>query len=236
VKNLLTVILAALAVLFLGLYLHERGKPARVIEKAVTVERRIEVPKEIIKEVPVEKIVEKEVRVPVEVVKEVPAKIPDNYVRALVISNKIANAQSVSKQEEVLQGVKSVSLDIYLGGKARQLVDEGLLRTKLELSLRRSGITLDPNSPWTISYAIKGMAIKRKDGEETRTLSFTATMDLNETVLIPRSNTWKMVQSGNWSNHHYGVVSYDDASSVLISNAVDTIDGFSNEWLTQNPK
>lgn len=223
-KNSIIAALSLLAVFCLGLYLHEMVKQPQVVEKTVTVERRVEVPKEIIK------------KVPVEVIKEVPAKIPDNYLQALDIFEKLNNPKYVMNDNELLQGVKSINLVISLGDKAHELVDVSILRTKLEFAVRRNGIAIDEKSPWLLKYAIDGLAMKAGSGNETRQLVFSMNLSLFEAVSILGPDGSKVTIVPVWTRGTYGNVTYNDASAYLAEQALHRIDEFSNAWLTQNSR
>jgi hypothetical protein len=219
-KNSIIAVLAILAVFFLGLYLHGVGKPPQVVEKTVTVEKRVEVPREIIREV----------------IKEVPADIPENYVQALNIFDKLRNPKYIFNNDELLQGVKSINLVISLGNKTHGLVDESILRTKLELSVRRNGITIDDKSPWLLKYSIDGLAMKAESGNEMRQLVFSMNLSLFEAVNILGPDGSKVTVVPVWTRGTFGNVTYNDATTYLAEKAVNRIDEFSNAWLAQNPR
>lgn len=235
-KNILVAISLAASAVLLSLYLNERSKPPQIVERTVTVERKIEVPKEVIKEVPVDKIIEKQVRVPVEVIKEIPAKIPEEYEHAMDMYRKITKASKVnSVGADSFKGITSLRVRIFLNEKVKTLVDENLLRTKIELSLRRNGIALNEKSQWELVYAIEGLGITRGDGTETKTLSYTSRLKIEQYVLIPRDGEWFMIKAPIYDRDVYGVAPYLKIDS-LISYAADAVDDFSNIYLAKNSR
>ena len=171
---------------------------------------------------------------PVEVIKEVPAKIPEEYEEGFALRKALLKAPTLDTNDtEILKGVKKVNVVIFLNPKVKQLVDEGQLRTKVELSLRRNGISVSPESDWMLIYGIEGLGITRGDGGETRTLSYTSSLRVKQNVFVPSNGRWFVVNCMIYEKSSYGVIPYDK-SGDLLNYASNAIDDFSNKWLEKN--
>ncbi|MEI6861429.1 MAG: hypothetical protein WCL04_04170 [Verrucomicrobiota bacterium] len=121
-------------------------KPVEVVKtRDVVVEKRVDVIKEVPKEV--EKIVERTV--------EVPAKIPELYTKALAFMERFYDSKQVSSKDS-LAGIKSVRVSVYLADDIKKIVSETEIRTKFEITLRRSGVPIDEKSLYVLSYSQDG--------------------------------------------------------------------------------
>jgi hypothetical protein len=195
-------------------------KPVEVVRtKEVVVEKPVEVIKEVPKEV--EKIVEKKV--------EVPAEIPELYKTALSFMEKFRSTKLVS-QKDSLAGVDSVSVAITLADDVKKIISESEVRTKFEITLRRSGVPIDENSRFTLSYYQDGFT---RDGP---TLIYSFSTALEELVVAFRDGPAMRRIVGTWRRGNYGTVGISKARDALLSDAESAAETFANEWLAMNAK
>jgi len=217
---------AAIVALLVGTTL---TKPeVRTVEKPVEVVRTREVvvekPVEVIREVPkeVEKIVERRV--------EVPADIPEIYKTALTFMEKLRGTKLVT-QKEALAGVEAVSVDITLAEDVKKIVSESEIRTKFEITLRRSGVLIDEKSRFTLSFIQDGFT------RDSPTLTYSFTTSLDELVIGFRDGDPSLRRyASTWRKGSFGTVGISKARDALLSEAESSAEAFSNEWLAMNPK
>ena len=197
-------------------------KPVEVVKtKEVIVEKPVDVIREVPKEV--EKIVEKRV--------EVPAKIPEKYETALALADRFAASELVSA-EDSLAGVKAVRVSIAIGDDIKRIVSEDDIRTKFEITLRRSGVSIDEASLFAVVYS--------QDGFFTRgapIIAWSSKTNLMELVWAFRpAGRMIYLDAPTWSKGQYGTVGEANAREWLIKTAESDAEGFANEWLAKNPK
>ena len=115
--------------------------------KEVVVEKRVEVPVEVIKEVEVEKIVEKEI--PVEVIKEVEKIVEIPVEKIVYIQDKkddevVSNLDNIyDKKDEIISQlkIKIEELENQTGqGNKEKMLQQTLVKLKKELSLKNEKI------------------------------------------------------------------------------------------------
>ena len=203
-------------------------KEIQVVEKPVEVVKTREVvvekPVEVIKEVPkeVEKIVEKRV--------EVPAKIPEEYENALGFAKRFGAAKSVSDKESLAR-VEAVSVSIHVSDDVKKFVSESELRTKFEITLRRSGVPIDEKSPFGILYAQDGMTLQSPN------LTWACRTSLIDVLFgFRRGGEVFMEDVPVWSKGDFGTVGTARAREVLMAEAESSAEAFANDWLAMNPK
>ncbi len=205
------------------------GKPSvQVVEKPVEVVRTKEVfvekPVEVIKEVPKEivKFVERKV--------EVPAEIPELYTTALDFMEKFRGSKLVS-QKDALTDIDSVSVEITLSDDIKKLISESEIRTKFEITLRRSGIPINEKSRYSLVYYQDGFT------GNNPTLIYTFSTSLEELVVGFRDGLPKIRRYvATWRRGNFGTVGISKARDTLLADAESAAEGFANEWLAMNPK
>lgn len=191
-------------------------KEIRVVEKPVEIVKIKEVPRD------VEKIVEQRV--------EVPAKIPEIYETALAFREKFLTAKLVL-QKEALAGVESVSVAIDLADDVKKIVSESEIRTKFEITLRRSGVPINEKSRFTLAYTQDGFT------KGNPTLAYSITTALQEAVVGFRNGDPGLQRYiATWTSVYYGTVGVSKAREALLSQAESAAEEFANEWLAMNLK
>lgn len=225
-KTHVTWIIVVIAALFAGKSM--RKTEVRTVEKPVEVVRTEEVivekPIEVIKEVPKEvvKIVERTV--------EVPAAIPEPYKNALNFLQRFNDAKFVS-QKDGLAGVESVRVAITLSEDIKKIISESEIRTKFEITLRRSGVPINEKSRFTLSHYQDGFT----KGDPT--LVFSCSTTLNEHAFAFRDGgpiSQRYVDT--WRDGNYGFVGISKARETLLTDAESAAETFANDWLSMNSK
>jgi hypothetical protein len=232
-KNVLSIALGIGTIVFGTLYLSERSRPPQIVERIV--EKRVDVPRDVIKEVPVDRIVEKEVKVPVEVVKEVPARMPPNYDNALALYNGVVAATPFTDESDAIAAIPNVGVDVSLNDQATRLVDAITLKTKIELELRRLAIPIDSHSLYRLSFSVDMLEGKTLGGQSSGMITYSTQLKLIERLLVFRPTGWRTEWVPTWSSEYYGFGPYSTIASTIQDNAVNTADQFANLWLGKNP-
>lgn len=216
----------AIAALFVGTRM--ANTEIRTVEKPVEVIRTKEVivekPVEVIKEVPkvVERIVERKV--------EVPAEIPEIYKNALEFMKRFRGAKLVS-QKDSLAGVESVRVGIVLTDDVKKIVSESEIRTKFEITLRRSGVPIDEKSRFALRFEYEGFT----DDSPTLTYSFTVSL-LEWVVAFRDGGPGVYCLTSTWQEGSFGTVGISKVRDALLKKAEEYAEEFANEWLAMNPK
>lgn len=201
-------VIAAVAV-FLGVKLQE--KPREVI-KEVPVDRVVEKKVEVIKEVPVQVIKEVPVevikQVPVEVVRQVEKPIPPAYAAERDLGVKFRNARLVTRDEK-LKGVKSVYVSVALPDEMKGSTSEAGLKGKIEEALRKAGIQVvdKPSATETwLSYSIEAFK-----AENRQALAYITSLNLLGTVYVSRAGEISKTTALLWTSGNLGSVGLDEA-------------------------
>jgi hypothetical protein len=184
----------------------------------------VEKPVEVIKEVPkvVERIVERRV--------EVPAAIPEEYVKALGFLERFRASKLVSDKES-LAGVKAVSVNIRATDEVKKIVSEQELRTKFEITLRRSGVPIDEKSVYTLYYAQDGFT------GPSPILVWACRTTLADMLFGFRGDGEMFAKDVPvWAKGDYGTIGITKARETLMAEAESSAEAFANDWLAMNPK
>ena len=204
----------------------------RLVEKPVevVVEKKVEVPVEVIK------TVEKRVEVPVEVIKtvekrvEVPAVLTEYQQTAVKVVDQILEAESrgvgIGAKSLFPAEGKSVKIFVSISDVAKPHISESEVRARVESVFRRDGFTVHamdgPYSPTNINVNIDLLSIN--DGS---TLCGTFDVEVEQRTLSFHGKTWKRVlTSGNrygqvisyGRNHFYKIPSLIESLAVSASN------------------
>jgi hypothetical protein len=216
--------------LFAGLYIlrprvetHEivREVPHDVVRE-VTVTKEVKVPVEVVKEVPVEKIV------------QVDKPIPADYVAAYAFSDAVRRAASLSS-DNCLTGVSSVRVNVTVPQVISQYVNEDEVRTKVELTLRQSGVPVRSESPFWIYYVID--ALKPDDPSYQYLIVYTTTTSLGEDgYLLQRNNGVYHTVVGTYQSGHFGYAGTQKIHDAILDSAKIEAERFANTWLRVNQK
>jgi hypothetical protein len=214
--------LVAIAALIAGKQL--TSSDVRIVEKPVEsvktkevfVDRPVEVIKEVTKEV--EKIV------------EVPAKIPELYQNSLAFMERVRASKLVTSKES-LAGIDAVSVAIFLSDDVKKIVSESEIRTKFEITLRRSGVTIDEKAVNTLSFSHWGFT------RDSAILTYSFITSLDDLAYAFRKDG-VIIKSfmSTWREGNYGTVGIAKARDALIGDAESSAEAFANEWLAANPK
>ena len=196
-------------------------KPVEVIKtKEVVVEKPVEVIKEVLKEV--EKIVEKRV--------EVPAEIPEHYLTAQKFTDAFLKAGWFEKNE-ILNGVSSVHVSVTLADPSKSMVTESELKDSIELSLRKNGVPVKADSPYSLEFKISGLW-----DERGITYSYSATLSLREGLQVLRPGGFKIAPLVVWQNGYTGYAGSQKVGEGITGAAEKLVVSFSNAYLASNPK
>lgn len=224
-----TAIAVGAAVVFAGLYLNEHNRKVQVIEKTVPVDRIVE--KRVV--VPVERVVEKRVEVPVDRIVEkkveVPAPIPKEYVEAYGNMKKLSAATSTN----LLEGIRDADVFVFVTDAAGEAISADVIKTKLELALRRNGIRVRDKSDQTFFFSVE--ALPRKLGD-VMTYTYTINAYVSEYGVGMNDNVVKQAPVVLWKKGSYGYAPASALKEVVMGKIDEYTDDFCNQWLKDNPK
>lgn len=196
----------------------ENQMPLQVVPntvvKTVTNEVVREVPKEVVKHV------------------EVPAQIPDGYLIAMDILQKMSNATPVARSQ-VLFRMNDVQFVCFISDEMKPLVSESEVRAKFELTLRRNSVPLNPSSRNVVLVAIDGFY----RGSEQALISYIVSAQLSERHFLFRDGECHTANVKVWvADDAYGSVGKAKANETFLGNVEKFAEMFANDFLSANPK
>ena len=173
--------------------------------------------KEVVKEVPVEKIKEviKEVQV------EVPAELDKSQQLAINIAERWLSAPRVADSDEVFYGIKSFKTKVTLNDAVKKIVSEDSLRNKLELTLKRNGISIDPESPYSLIFNVSGFW----DLEETRFI-YSCKLQLLEMVTLYRNHDFRNTAIYTWKKGRFGQA----GKAIVEKRVLENVESYAKEF------
>jgi hypothetical protein len=200
-------VLAAVSV-FLGVKLQE--KPREVI-KEVPVDRVVEKQVEVIKEVPKEVVREvvKEVvkEVPVEVVKVVEKPIAPEYAAQREMGLKLQKARFVPLEQK-LQGVTSVYVAVTIPDEIKGSTSEASIKGKIEAELRKAGIAVVATPSATDHWLTYNIEVLK--GESIQALSYITSLNLLSSVYVSRAGDISKTTALVWTSGNFGAVGLNE--------------------------
>lgn len=208
---IIVVVLAATSA-FLGFKLQQ--KPREVI-KEVPVDRVVEKPVEVIKEVPVEVIKEVIKEVPVEVVKTVEKPIPPEYARLHQRGLQFQNARYAS-QDEKLKGVKSVYVAVTVPEPLKNILSEESIKARIGQELEKAGIALADKPSATDSWLTYTIEMLMEDNNPRA--AYITSLNLLGTVYVARGGEVLKATALVWTSGTFGLVNISD--SKLLGDAL----------------
>lgn len=182
--------------------------------------------REVVKEVPVEKIKEVIKEVEKEVQVEVPAELNEYQQLAIRFAANYLSAPRVSDLDEVFYGISSFNTKVILGEEVKKVVSEERLRNKLELILRRNGVTIDPESYYTLTFYVEGFW----DKDEIR-LTYKYDLNLLEYVVLARNGDLRRSPTYTWNTGTFGYAGKTIAEKTMLENVESVAEAFSNRYL-----
>jgi len=177
---------------------------------------------EVVKEVPKE----------VEKIVEVPAKIPQEYVAAMDLWQKMTNA-SFTPLEQVLFRMTNVNVICELDYAMQQVTSEDEVKAKFELTLRRNDVPIDPHSPNIVYLTITGFL----DPATPTTLCYAILCRVAERQWIFRWGECHLATVIVWNKgQSHGTVGKYKANEALLKEIEKCAEIFANDYLSANPK
>lgn len=146
-----------------------------------------------------------------------------------VTGKQIRDAQAIKGQDELLKGINSFSVDVYANDQALKIISKQELKTKVELSLRRNGIKVVDKVGKPLCVFVDALKVNQGLG-----YSFRSDLKVMEMCYIPRENGYFRFFLFVWSDGGLGVGGVQTAKSSLVENVIDTVEQFSNAYLSQN--
>jgi hypothetical protein len=182
--------------------------------------------REVVKLVPVEKVKEVIKEVEKEVQVEVPAELNEYQQLAINFTANYLSAPTVASLDEVFYGIKGFNTKVILGDDVKKVVSEERLRNKLELILRRNGISIDPESYYTLMFYVDGFW----DEDEIR-LTYKYDLNLLEDVVLARNGDIRRSPTYTWNTGTFGYAGKTIAEKTMLENVESVAEAFSNRYL-----
>jgi hypothetical protein len=210
---------------FGGLWLKERStKPKYAVsgfEKPTV--------KEVVKEVPVEKIIE----IPKEVIKEVkvPAELSEPQKLAIDFADRYISAKTVESVHEAFYKLDSVRVEVQVSEGIEQVLSEDRVRNKFELILRKSGLKLDEDARAYVRVSVEGLWQK-----DQNFLVYTIKTELKEYVVIGRKGDFRRFPATLWFDGSYGFAGKKVAEEEVLGVVEELGETFANKFLAEKDK
>lgn len=163
---------------------------------------RVEIVREVIKNVP------REVIKPV----EVPAKSSEAQAAEIALGRKFMLAPVIPSADGALYKLRAVKVQVKVEGALKQMLYDERIRSKLESVLLRSNIVMDAQSPVTLSLEIDG----RWDEDQAR-LTYTTRLRVYDLGFLARGGDIRKGTVEVWTSGRYGY-----AGKAVVEEAVST--------------
>jgi len=161
----------------------------------------------------------------------------------LILLNRSPYAENWGAQS--LDSLQCIMVEVVVSDNLSKEITERQIKTDTELALRSHGINLIEPSDSTYSYCgalyitVRGFENSLKNGKYTGYICFTTTVDLTQSVLLPR----EVINSGYDANFHSaitwmeGTVAYcsvEDFNQYARRIIGDYVNEFINDFLCVN--
>jgi hypothetical protein len=225
---IIVVVLAATSA-FLAVKLQQ--KPREVI-KEVPVDRVVEKPVEVIKEVPVEVIKEVIKEVPVEVVKTVEKPIPAEYARLHQRGLQFQQAR-YAPQDEKLKGVKSVYVAVTVPEALKSILSEESIQARIGQELQKAGIQVVDKPSATDSWLTYTIEVLMEDNNPRA--AYITSLNLLNAVYVAREGEVMKATALVWTTGSFGLINVSD--SKLLGDALTAeLKAFTTGYGNANPR
>ena len=169
--------------------------------------------------------IEKEVQVEAEAVlsgvQEAQILIAESYLNTLYDEENY-----VEDMDEVFYGIKSFSTRVVISGDIKDLVSEEKVRNKVELNLRRNGISVDDESEHELVIVVSGVWINDSIAHHISLL-------LLERVVLVRDGDFRSARVATWQETTMGLGLHAKAKyeSHIITSLEELSDSMANRYL-----
>ncbi|MCC7373969.1 MAG: hypothetical protein IT581_04895 [Verrucomicrobiales bacterium] len=223
-QSIVTGLSIVVATIFATLYLANPRVKETQVDKIVRVE--VPVTNEVIKEVQktitvtVTNVVEKRI--------EVNAPVPPAYLQAHQIVSDLVAATNIT-QQQCLQSIPSFSVKVYFSKEVFDLVPEQSVRTKFELTLRKSGIRIAEDSRYTLIMSVEGF-------QSDNLIVYNYATTLLEDLYLFREAKVMMTPATVYRISAYGTVGKSNFKESALKSTESLAEEFANTYLTANQK
>ncbi len=168
----------------------------------------------------------------IEKIVKVPAEIPEDYLMAMNLFQRLTNASYVT-MEQVLFKMKDVRTVCTLDNATRQVLSDDEVKAKFELTLRRNNVPISPNSANVIHLSVCGFF----DTANQALLCYFITCNIDEQQVVLRGGECHQATVRIWmKGDSYGTVGRSKANEALLNEIEKRAEIFANDFLTSNPK
>ncbi len=175
---------------------------------------------EVVKEVPKE----------VEKIVKVPAEIPEGYVSAMNLVQRLTNATYIAP-DQMLFKMKDVRAVYFLDDAVTQVMTVDEVKAKFELTLRRNNVPLNPNSLNVVRLSISGFTTIQN------TLCYSINCYFDDQQWVFRAGEWHQATVRVWTkSNSFGTVGKSKANEALLKEVEKGAEIFANDFLSSNPK
>jgi len=205
--------------------------------RTVTKIEKVEVPKEVIREVPVIKEVIKVV--PKEIIRRVEVPDPKTVAKNIRLNQNLKDVLALfdkkPKFKRKLKGIPSVRVGVFVGKAFAGVLNANTLKTKAELKLRGHGIKIKEICDAHISIHIHGFKALSKSGT---LLGYTVYFGIkvSESVITTKRTGTEAIRVDSWTDTDVINFPDDRLESGVKNRVVELIEEFANDYLASNPK
>jgi hypothetical protein len=161
----------------------------------------------------------------------VPAAIPNDYLIGYEVYTNML-AATPATMEETLAGMKDINVKFFYSDPIKATVLEDDAEAKFELSLRKNGIIVNPNSQNNLLVEIDGFYTP-----DDNTLCYSINLAVYENKLVVINGVWRQYIVRIWTKgNSFGTVGKLKASDAIMDEIVSVSEVFANDFLKQNPK
>lgn len=158
--------------------------------------------------------------------------IPQGYTQAMLfVSN--YNSANFIKEAQLLSGIRDVRVNYTITNIAKNIIIEDELKAKFELELRKSGVSIDPQSGNFLNVILEGVD---DSGALGSLVAFDFHIYLFSVVTLNVNHTFHQASVAIWQQGYHGVVGQIPAHDYILTKAEMLGDMFANDYLTANPQ
>jgi hypothetical protein len=162
----------------------------------------------------------------------VPAAIPQTYIDGDTFLKWVRNVPILTSDDQALFAMDDVKVLYILDNTIKQTILEDDVKAKFELTLRKNGVPINPDSRNTVFVGLTGFY-----DETGMLLCYNYNVSVSESQLIFRNGEGRRGMVTVWQRGgSHGTVGKVKANEALLRVVEKSAEVFANDYLSANPK
>ena len=152
---------------------------------------------------------------------------------ALNVGRHVKNAMLVTNRDDILRGIKSVHVTVFVVGELEKLVSRDRIKTRFELRLRSSGVPIMDSGDVLLDLIVKGQKMAAAD-EVVPYFIFGSELRLMEPVMVSRPGQVMLCKGTVWERGAAGIFPAGSATEMTLDKVDAMAEDFANAYLAAN--